>query len=75
MIEGLGGLENIVEVDNCISRLRIELKDSSKVNQDLIKKSKPNGVIIPDAHNIHIVYGGRVIKMRNLLDDYIFAKK
>lgn len=75
MIEGLGGLDNIVEVDNCISRLRIELKDSSKVNQDLIKKSKPNGVIIPDAHNIHIVYGGRVIKMRNMLDDYIFSKK
>ncbi|MGL4673110.1 PTS transporter subunit EIIC [Cetobacterium sp.] len=75
IIEGLGGLNNIVEVDNCISRLRIELKDSSKVNQDLIKKSKPNGIIIPDTHNIHIVYGGRVIKMRNMLDDFIFAKK
>ncbi|MGL4652184.1 PTS transporter subunit EIIC [Cetobacterium sp.] len=75
LIEGLGGLKNIVEVDNCISRLRIEVKDSSLVNQELIKRSKPNGVIVPDANNVHIVYGGRVTKMRNLLDDYIFGAR
>lgn len=75
LINGLGGIDNIVDVDNCISRLRIEIKDKSLIKEDLIKKTKPNGIIIPDANNIHIVYGGRVIKMRNLLDDYIFALK
>lgn len=75
VVLGLGGIENIIDVDNCISRLRIEIKDKNKVNQDLIKKSKPNGIIIPDDHNVHIVYGGRVTKMRNLVDDYIFARK
>ncbi len=75
LVEGLGGLSNIVDVDNCISRLRIELKDSSLVNEALIKKSKPNGIIIPDPKNIHIVYGGKVTKMRNILDDYIFSKR
>lgn len=75
LIDGLGGLKNIVEVDNCISRLRIEVKDSSLVNVDLIKKTKPNGVIVPDSSNVHIVFGGRVTKMRNLLDDYIFGAK
>ncbi|MGL5053140.1 MAG: PTS transporter subunit EIIB, partial [Cetobacterium sp.] len=75
LVAGLGGMENIVEVDNCISRLRIEVKDSLLINQDLIKKSKPNGIIVPDKNNVHIVYGGKVTKMRNLLDNYIFAMK
>lgn len=75
LINGLGGVKNIVDVDNCISRLRIEIKDRALINEDLIKKSKPNGIIIPDNNNVHIVYGGRVTKMRNLVDDYIFATK
>lgn len=75
LIEGLGGVNNIVDVDNCISRLRIEIKDKNLVKEELIKKTKPNGVIIPDANNVHIVYGGRVTKMRNLVDDYMYATR
>lgn len=75
IVEGLGGLANIMDVDNCISRLRVEVKDGSKVNKVLIKKSNPNGIIVPDPNTIHIVYGGRVTKMRNLVDDYIYNSK
>ncbi|MGL4402796.1 MAG: PTS transporter subunit EIIC [Fusobacteriaceae bacterium] len=72
LVNALGGIENIVDVDNCISRLRIEIRFIDKVNKALIEKSKPNGIVIPDDHNVQIVYGGRVTKMRNLVDDYIF---
>jgi len=75
IVMGLGGLDNIVDVDNCISRLRVEVKDKSLVNEDLIKLSNPNGIINPDAHTIHVVYGGRITKIRNLVDDYIFSQK
>lgn len=75
IVEGLGGLDNIADVDNCISRLRVEVKDGSKVNKDLIKKTNPNGIIIPDPNTVHIVYGGRVTKIRNLVDDYIYNLK
>lgn len=75
LADGLGGLDNIVDVDNCISRLRVEIKDKDRVNQSLLEKTKPNGIVIPDPHNVQIVYGGRVTKMRNLLDDYIFNAK
>lgn len=75
LVDGLGGLDNIVDVDNCISRLRVEIKDKDRVNQSLLEKTKPNGIVIPDPHNVQIVYGGRVTKMRNLLDDYIFNAK
>lgn len=71
VVDGLGGQDNIVEVDNCISRLRVEIKDNSLVNLDLIKKTNPNGIIEPDKNNVHIVYGGRITKMRNVVDDYM----
>lgn len=75
IVLGLGGVENILEVDNCISRLRIEVKSVDLVNKDLLLKSKPSGIVFPDNHNVQIVYGGRVTKMRNLVDDYLFNKK
>lgn len=71
IVTGLGGLENIVEVDNCISRLRVEIKDNTLVNLETINKTKPNGIIEPDKNNIHIVYGGRITKIRNIVDNYM----
>ena len=35
----LGGKENIVEIDNCISRLRLILKDTSKVDEAALKST------------------------------------
>ncbi|MBP3930572.1 MAG: PTS transporter subunit EIIC, partial [Peptostreptococcaceae bacterium] len=37
ILEGLGGKENLVSIDNCVTRLRLEIKDQSKVNEKLIK--------------------------------------
>jgi glucose-like phosphotransferase system IIB component len=41
-IDALGGKENIVEIEGCITRLRGTLKDTSKIN---IKKMMPLGVV------------------------------
>ncbi|WP_282925913.1 PTS transporter subunit EIIC [Helcococcus kunzii] len=75
VVEGLGGLDNIVGIDNCISRLRVEVKDSSLANEDLFRKTGSKGLIIPDDKSIHVVYGGKVTKMRNIVDDYYYSKK
>lgn len=72
IIEGLGGLDNIVDVDNCITRLRVEVKDGNLIKEDLIKKTQPNGIVKPDANTIHVVYGGRITKIRNIVDNYIY---
>ena len=34
----LGGADNIVEVDNCTTRLRLKVKDSANVKETEIKK-------------------------------------
>ena len=72
IIEGLGGLENIADIDNCITRLRVEVLDASKIQEGLIKKSNPNGIIRPDQNTIHVVYGGRITKIRNIVDNYVY---
>ena len=39
IIEGLGGNENIISLMCCATRLRVDITDSSKLNEDLIKKA------------------------------------
>ena len=55
----LGGKGNIVEVDNCITRLRLTVKDSSVVNQVAIKKIS-SGLIIPSKTAVQVIIGTEV---------------
>ncbi|MEG2073924.1 MAG: N-acetylglucosamine-specific PTS transporter subunit IIBC [Angelakisella sp.] len=60
IFEGLGGKENITEVDNCITRLRLEVKDQSKVNEKKIKSAGVAGVIRPSKTSVQVVVGTQV---------------
>ena len=37
IVKGLGGAENLITVGNCITRLRVTVKDSSKVDENFLK--------------------------------------
>lgn len=52
----LGGADNIVSVDNCITRLRLELKDNSVINEAEIKKNFP-GVLKPGKTSVQVIVG------------------
>ena len=39
ILEGLGGKNNITSIDNCITRLRLEIKDYTLVDEKKIKSS------------------------------------
>jgi len=60
ILEAVGGKENIEDIDNCISRLRLVLKDTSLVNETAVKQTGSMGIVKVDDKNIQIVYGGRV---------------
>ena len=47
ILEGVGGAANIKSIDNCITRLRLEVKDSSLVDEKKIKSAGAAGVIRP----------------------------
>ena len=45
ILAGLGGAENIVEIEPCITRLRTEVRDGSKVNQAALKAAGAHRVM------------------------------
>ena len=60
VLEGVGGKDNVVSIDNCITRLRLEIRDSSLIDEKKIKSSGAPGVIRPNAGNVHVVIGQNV---------------
>ena len=60
ILEGLGGKANIASVDNCITRLRLEVKDNTVVNEKKIKEAGVAGVIRPGKNSVQVVIGPKV---------------
>jgi N-acetylglucosamine PTS system EIICBA or EIICB component len=56
-VEALGGADNIVEVEACTTRLRLNLKDVSKLNEAQLKALGASGVIKLNQHNAQVVVG------------------
>ena len=54
--EALGGAENIVSIDNCATRLRIEVKDATAVDDKKIKKVSA-GIIKPSKKDVQVIIG------------------
>ena len=52
----LGGAENIVDIDNCATRLRLEVKDNSIINDAEIKRNFP-GVLKPGKTSVQVIVG------------------
>ena len=57
MLEALGGKENIEHLDSCITRLRITLKDISKLKEKELKKQGVVAVMKLGGGNIQVVIG------------------
>ena len=60
VLEGVGGPENVASIDNCITRLRLEVKDYTKVNEKVIKSAGVAGVIRPSKTSVQVIIGTQV---------------
>ena len=60
ILEGLGGKENITELDNCVTRLRMEVKDNLLVNEKKIKSAGVAGIIRPSKTSVQVIVGTKV---------------
>jgi len=58
--DGLGGADNITAIDNCVTRLRIEVEDMDKVDQDKIKATGVPGINIVGKNSIQVIVGTSV---------------
>ncbi|HJG23676.1 PTS N-acetylglucosamine transporter subunit IIABC [Enterococcus durans] len=58
--QALGGKENVRVIDNCTTRLRLQVQDTDKVDQERIKQTGVPGVKVIDKTNIQVVVGTQV---------------
>ncbi|MCR5753893.1 MAG: PTS transporter subunit EIIC [Acetatifactor sp.] len=60
ILEGLGGKDNITSIDNCVTRLRLEVKDYTLVNEKKIKSADVAGVVRPGKTSVQVIVGTKV---------------
>lgn len=70
IIELLGGAENIQDVDACITRLRVGVKDASKVNREGLKKLGAADVLVV-GNGIQAIFGAKAIIYKNSIIDIL----
>lgn len=73
-IAGLGGATNIIDVDNCATRLRMEIADTSKVDEHALKRAGAAGTIKTGEHSVQVVYGLNVQFVKDAMDDLISGR-
>lgn len=70
LVAGLGGKDNIEELENCFTRLRVNVKNPDLINEDLINHV-PNSGINRNGNNIQIIFGMKVAEMRDKVENAI----
>ena len=60
ILAGCGGKRNIVSIDNCVTRLRLEVRDMTAVNDKAIKAAGVAGVIKPGKTSVQVIVGTKV---------------
>lgn len=70
VLKGLGGKENLSDLDCCATRLRVTVKDAAKVQDALLKESGASGVI-HKGNGVQVIYGPQVSVVKSHLEDFI----
>jgi PTS system N-acetylglucosamine-specific IIB component len=68
IIAGLGGADNIVELEPCITRLRTEVRDGSKVDEAVLKAAGAHGVM-KVGNNVQVVVGPEADAIASDIED------
>ena len=61
ILEGCGGKRNIVSINYCLTRLKLEVKDRLLVDDQVIKSSGAAGVIRPGKTSVHVIIGPKIL--------------
>ena len=73
IIRGLGGKENIAELDCCATRLRVTVQDAKKVSERLLKKSGCRAVL-QNGLGVQVIYGPQVTVIKNELEEILNSR-
>ncbi|WP_194398323.1 N-acetylglucosamine-specific PTS transporter subunit IIBC [Microbacterium atlanticum] len=67
-IDALGGKDNILELENCATRLRMEIDDVSKVDDAALKRAGAAGTMKPGGKSVQVVYGTNVQFVKDAME-------
>jgi len=70
LVMAFGGGDNIKTLDACITRLRIELNDVSKCNQEKLKALGAAGVVVI-GNGVQAIFGTKSDHLRTEMEEYI----
>ncbi|MER5648554.1 glucose PTS transporter subunit EIIB [Streptosporangium sp. NPDC002524] len=70
IIAGLGGADNIIEIEPCITRLRTEVRDASKVDQVALRAAGAHGVMAA-GNVVQVVVGPEADTIASDIEDII----
>lgn len=70
IIEALGGIKNIEDIDNCATRLRVNIKKIADVNLDSLKETGAHNTLVR-GKNLQVIYGPSVNIVRIEIDEYL----
>jgi PTS system D-glucosamine-specific IIC component len=59
VMAALGGKDNLVTIDACITRLRLEVKDVKAVNDAELKKLGASGVLKVGTNGVQAIFGSK----------------
>jgi len=68
ILAGLGGAENVVEIEACITRLRTEVEDASLVDEAALKAAGAHGVV-KSGNVVQVVVGPEADNLADDIDD------
>ncbi|EIJ68284.1 PTS system maltose-specific EIICB component [Fusobacterium necrophorum subsp. funduliforme ATCC 51357] len=71
ILEALGGKENIVEVTNCVTRLRVKVKEESIVEGDTAFKEAGAKGVVRNGNSFQIIIGFSVGQVRAAFDSLL----
>ncbi|MFC4556195.1 PTS transporter subunit EIIB [Georgenia faecalis] len=74
ILAGLGGVENIREVEPCITRLRAEVADPALVDRVALRAAGCHGVVI-NGRVVQVVVGPEVDVLVSELEDLTWAER
>lgn len=70
ILKGLGGKENIADLDCCATRLRVTVKEPEFVKDEYLKQSGASGVL-RKGNGIQIIYGPQVSVVKSEFEDFL----
>ncbi|MGO2773453.1 MAG: N-acetylglucosamine-specific PTS transporter subunit IIBC, partial [Brachybacterium tyrofermentans] len=67
-LTALGGKDNITDLENCTTRLRMEVADTTLVDDGALKQAGAAGVVRPGGQSVQVIYGTSVQFVKDAME-------